>query len=163
MDKKLLTKVIKMLQDKVTSNFIMKTTVLSKTDVLLSFSFYRDEQLFISLNHNNPFVGLVKKKEDLVTVNGNLNEQLKQRVRNTYIEEINQPTDDRIIQFKLSFSDDFHARYMVKEKEYQYKLNMGEYSPIDRRYVYQYGKKLDIDKMKKAITYFLGNLSRSLT
>ena len=53
-------------------------------------------------------------------------------------------------------SNDFHARYMVKEKEYQYKLNMGEYNPIDRNYVYQYNKELDVNKMKEAIKYFLG-------
>lgn len=51
---------------------------------------------------------------------------------------------------------DFHARYMVKEKEYQYKLNIGEYNPIERNYVYQYCKRLDIDSMKEAIKYFLG-------
>lgn len=54
---------------------------------------------------------------------------------------------------------DFHARYMVQEKEYQYKLNMGEFNPIERNYVYQYCKKLDVDKMKKAIKFFLGTHS----
>lgn len=54
--------VTKELKEKVANNFIAKTTVLSKTDFLLSFSFYKNEQLFVSLNHNNPFVGLVKKK-----------------------------------------------------------------------------------------------------
>ena len=53
-------------------------------------------------------------------------------------------------------SDDFHARYMVKEKEYQYLLNIGEYNPISRNYVYQYCKKIDINKMKEAIKYFIG-------
>ena len=102
--------VTKELKENVANNFIAKTTVLSKTDFLLSFSFYKNEQLFVSLNHNNPFVGLVKKREDIVTENGNLNEQLKQRVRNTYIEDIELLNDDRIIQFKLSFSDDFNAK-----------------------------------------------------
>ncbi|MBO4285879.1 MAG: NFACT family protein [Bacilli bacterium] len=110
MDTQTLAKVIKKLNETVVSNFIAKTTVLNKTDCLLSFSFYKNEQLLISLNHNNPFIGLVKKREDIVTENGNLNEQLKQRVRNTYIEEINQLNDDRILQIKLSFSDDFNAK-----------------------------------------------------
>ena len=110
MDAQTLTKVIKKLNETVVSNFVAKTTVLSKTDCLLSFSFYKNEQLFISLNHNNPFVGLVKKREDIVTENGNLNEQLKQRVRNTYVEEITQLNNDRILQIKLSFSNDFNAK-----------------------------------------------------
>lgn len=50
----------------------------------------------------------------------------------------------------------FHARYMVKEKVYEYKLNMGEYNPCDRNYVYQYGKKLDISLMQEAIKDFIG-------
>ncbi len=53
-------------------------------------------------------------------------------------------------------NDDFHARYMVKEKEYQYKLNMGEYNPIERNYVFQYNYDLDINSMKEAIKYFVG-------
>lgn len=50
----------------------------------------------------------------------------------------------------------FHARYMVKKKEYIYKLNMGEYNPIERNYVYQYNKELNIEKMKNEIEYFKG-------
>ena len=106
----MLTEITKELKEKVVSSFIAKTTVLNKTDFLLSFSFYKSEQLFVSLNHNNPFVGLVKKREDIVTENGNLNEQLKQRVRNTYVEDVNQLNDDRIIEFKLTYSDDFNAK-----------------------------------------------------
>ena len=65
------------------------------------------------------------------------------------------PNDIHVIKVE-EVSDDFHARYMVKEKEYQYKLNMGEYNPIERNYVYQYCKKLDVKKMQEAIKYFLG-------
>ena len=36
--------------------------------------------------------------------------------------------------------DDFHARYNVKAKEYIYIINMGEYNPIEKDYVYQYNK-----------------------
>ena len=45
---------------------------------------------------------------------------------------------------------------MVKKKEYIYKLNMGEYNPIERNYVYQYNKELNIEKMKNEIEYFKG-------
>lgn len=51
---------------------------------------------------------------------------------------------------------DFHARFNVKEKEYIYKINIGEYNPLEKDYVYQYNKELDIDKMKEAIKYFEG-------
>lgn len=67
----------------------------------------------------------------------------------------NLPNDIHVIKTE-KVDDNFHARYMVKEKEYQYFLNMGEYNPCMRNYVYQYGKKLDIEKMQAAIKYFIG-------
>ena len=54
---------------------------------------------------------------------------------------------------------DFHARFLVKKKEYIYKINLGEYNPLERNYVYQYNKNLDVDSMKKAIKYFEGEHS----
>ena len=67
----------------------------------------------------------------------------------------NLPEDIHVNDVK-NVSNDFHARYMVKEKEYQYFLNMGEYNPMERNYVYQYCKKLDVNKMNKALEYFIG-------
>lgn len=52
--------------------------------------------------------------------------------------------------------DDFHARYNVVEKEYEYHINVGEYSPINRNYSYQYCKDLDIDKMIEGSKYLIG-------
>lgn len=51
---------------------------------------------------------------------------------------------------------EFHARYMVKKKTYMYKINIGEYNPIERNISYQLGKKLDVDKMNKTIKDFIG-------
>ena len=51
---------------------------------------------------------------------------------------------------------DFHARYNVRSKEYIYKINLGEYNPIEKDYIYQYGKPLDIKSMDEAIKYFIG-------
>ena len=62
----------------------------------------------------------------------------------------NLPDDIHVIETK-QVADDFHARYNVKEKEYTYKINTGEYNPLERNYVFQYNYKLDINNMKKAI------------
>lgn len=70
----------------------------------------------------------------------------------------NLPSDIHVIKTEI-VDNNFHARYMVKEKEYQYLLNMGEYDPCMRNLVYQYGKKLDVNKMKEAIKYFEGTHS----
>ena len=52
--------------------------------------------------------------------------------------------------------DNFHARYMVKEKTYEYVINLGEYNPIEKDYVNQLCKNVDIDKIKREIKYFIG-------
>lgn len=65
------------------------------------------------------------------------------------------PNDIHVISTKF-VNDDFHARYMVKEKIYEYRLNMGEYNPCERNYVYQFNKHLNIDKINQAIPYFIG-------
>jgi len=67
----------------------------------------------------------------------------------------NLPDDIHIISVE-KVDDNFHARYNAKKKEYIYKINVGEYDPINRNYIYQYNKQLDIDKMKEAIKYFEG-------
>ena len=52
--------------------------------------------------------------------------------------------------------DNFHARYNVIGKEYIYIINMGEYNPIERNYVYQYNNKLDLNEMERALKFFEG-------
>ena len=64
--------------------------------------------------------------------------------------------DDIYIKDAKKVDDDFHARYMVKKKEYVYKLNMGEFNPIERNYIFQYCNNLDVTAMKKAIKFFKG-------
>lgn len=53
-------------------------------------------------------------------------------------------------------NDDFHARYHVVSKKYEYYLNLGEYNPIEKNYVFQYNYELNIDIMNDAIKVFLG-------
>lgn len=67
----------------------------------------------------------------------------------------NLPEDIHVIDTKI-VNDDFHARYNVKEKTYKYIMNLGEYNPIERNYVFQYNYKLNINAMKEAIEYFKG-------
>ena len=53
-------------------------------------------------------------------------------------------------------SDNFHARYNAKGKEYIYLINMGEYNPLERNYVYQYNHRLDVAEMERALKYLEG-------
>ena len=56
----------------------------------------------------------------------------------------------------VEMPDTFHARFDVKQKEYIYKINIGEYSPFTKDYVYQYCKPLNVSSMKSAIKLFEG-------
>lgn len=67
----------------------------------------------------------------------------------------NLPDDIHIISTTI-VEKDFHARYNVKQKEYKYYINLGEYNPLERNYVFQYNHELDIENMNKAIKYFIG-------
>ena len=64
--------------------------------------------------------------------------------------------DDIYVKSICEVPEDFHARFNVKAKEYIYKINMGVYNPIEKDYVYQYNKKLDIAEMERALKYLEG-------
>lgn len=67
----------------------------------------------------------------------------------------NLPEDVHMIRVE-PVSDEFHARFSATSKRYRYKMNLGEPIPTDRNNIYQYGRKLDLNKMQQAISYFLG-------
>ena len=53
--------------------------------------------------------------------------------------------------------EEFHARFSAIGKEYIYKINMGEYDPLERNYVFQYCKKLDLIAMERGLKYLEGD------
>ena len=64
--------------------------------------------------------------------------------------------DDIYVRGITKVADDFHARFNVKAKEYIYKINLDGYNPIERNYVYQLNKRLDIPEMERALKYLEG-------
>ena len=58
-----------------------------------------------------------------------------------------------------SVSDNFHARFDAIGKEYIYQINMGDYNPLERKYVYQHRNKLDVVEMQRAMKYLEGTHS----
>ena len=56
-------------------------------------------------------------------------------------------------------SENFHARFDATGKEYIYQINMGEYNPLERKYVYQHNNKLDVVEMQRAMKYLEGTHS----
>lgn len=64
--------------------------------------------------------------------------------------------NDIYVKDVILVDNDFHARFDVKAKEYVYKINMGEYDPIFKDYIYQYNKRLDVVEMERALKYIEG-------
>ena len=83
-------------------------------------------------------------------INVNINEKKLKRALNS-----NLPDDIHVIETTI-VDESFHARYGVKSKEYKYYINIGEYNPLERKYCFQYNHQLNVEKMKQAITYFIG-------
>ena len=50
----------------------------------------------------------------------------------------------------------FHSRYSSKSKEYRYLVNLGGYNVLEKDYVLQLNKEVDVDKMIAASKLFLG-------
>ena len=65
-------------------------------------------------------------------------------------------SEDIFVKRVEEVSDSFHARFSAIGKEYIYKLNMGEYNPLERNYVYQHNEKLDVVEMERAMKYLEG-------
>ena len=70
--------------------------------------------------------------------------------------------DDIYVKNTSIVNDEFHSRYNAKKKEYRYKINIGEFNPIERKYVYQLGKNLNIERMNEALSYIIGEHDFSL-
>ena len=83
-------------------------------------------------------------------INVNITEYKLKRALNSLL------PDDIYVKSVKKVADEFHSRYNVKKKEYIYKINIGDYNPIERNYVYQLCKKLNIDKMNEALNYIIG-------
>ncbi len=70
---------------------------------------------------------------------------------------LNSNFDDEIhVNSVREVSDDYFVRHHVVKKEYHYYINMGEFNPIMRNYVYQHCYPLNVPKMVETIHYFKG-------
>ncbi len=77
--------------------------------------------------------------------------------RNKLLNSLNKLINESIYIKNITIvNDDFSPRYNVLMKEYVYKINVGEYNPIEKDYVYQYSKKINISLLKKAVKKLKG-------
>ena len=66
------------------------------------------------------------------------------------------PDDICVCEVKIA-SDRFHARYNATGKTYLYTCYVGDIKPIfNRKYVYVFGRRPDVEKMREAAQYLIG-------
>ena len=68
--------------------------------------------------------------------------------------------------YNLGEQNEVFKRKSAKGKEYHYIVDIGEYDPLKNNYVLYHHNRIDIDKIKQAMTYIVGthdfkSLSRS--
>ena len=68
-----------------------------------------------------------------------------------------QSSEDIAVKAVEIVSDDFHARYLVKEKTYQFRVDIGKpRSPFRRHYASYFPYPLDLSKIQRALPDLIG-------
>lgn len=80
----------------------------------------------------------------------NISPQQWQKALNTQL------PDDIYIKDVCAVSDDFHARYNVISKRYDYCIQTGDYDVFSYPFIYQLNRSLDLDKMRECAAMFVG-------
>lgn len=73
-------------------------------------------------------------------------------------EDLNRHLPEDIAVTKIKEVDErFHSRYQAVEKTYRYRIRTSPVPNVfERKFLYQYGQTLDVDKMKKAAQALVG-------
>ena len=106
----LLKKIETELKEKIINNHLAHISIINSTDILIQFSFYVKEKLFISLNHHSPLISLVDKNYSSPTIMGGLSENLRKNLKGTYITDVSILNNDRVMKFSLTRTNDFYEK-----------------------------------------------------
>ena len=126
-----------------------KRTIEGNIETALKFISGGEDIIIHSSGRTDSGVHAINQKAHF-DLNKNITLYKLKRALNSYTD------NDIYIKDVCIVDNDFHARYMALKKEYIYKINMGEYNPIERNYIYQYNKKLNIDKIKEESKSLIG-------
>ena len=103
-------RIVQELREKIIGCKINNITVINSHDFLCSLSMIKSEKLIVSLNHQHPFLSLIRVNEGLPTITGKLNELLRKMLKDAYIVDINIVNDDRIIHIIVQKANDYYEK-----------------------------------------------------
>ena len=91
-------------------NHISNISLVNSTDLIFAFSNYRKEKLFVSLNHQSPFLSLIETNDSVPTRLGKLNDILRKEVKDGYTEKIETLGNDRVLEISYFFTNEYYER-----------------------------------------------------
>ena len=103
-------KIVNELREKVIGCKINNITVINSHDFLCTLSMIKNEKLLISLNHQHPFLSLIRVSEGLPTIMGKLNELLRKLMKDAYIVDIDLVNNDRIVRLVIQKANDLYEK-----------------------------------------------------
>lgn len=89
---------------------INQTTIINSRCFLFSFSMIKNEQLFISLEHQNSYICMIGKVDSISTIVSKANDTLRKYVRDSYIVNVEQINNDRIFKFTLQKANELFEK-----------------------------------------------------
>ena len=109
-----LVSIVSDIKEKIKFNHISNVTIINSFDIFFSFSIYRKEKLFVSLNPEHPFVSMVSIDNPCGTKIGQLNDFLRKEMKDGFMLNVETLNNDRIVKFTYNRTNE----YFDKEEHY---------------------------------------------
>ena len=109
-----LVSIVSEIKEKIKFNHIANVTIINSFDIFFSFSIYRKEKLFVSLNPEHPFVCMVSIDNPCGTKIGQMNDFLRKEMKDGFMLNVETLNNDRIVKFTYNRTNE----YFDKEEHY---------------------------------------------
>lgn len=104
----ILKKAIDEINERYKGNYLSYISLVNKKEILFSFSFHKNEILFISFNPLNPYIYYSNEIKKIETYPCLLNETLRKQLQDAYLENVSQINEDRVICFTFKKRNDYY-------------------------------------------------------
>ncbi len=102
-----LVSIVNDLKEKIKFNHISNVTIINSYDIFFSFSMYRKEKLFISLNPQHPFICLVSIDKPCGTKIGMLNDYMRKEIKDGFLLDVDTLNNDRIVKIYYNRTNEY--------------------------------------------------------
>lgn len=102
-----LVSIVNDLKEKIKFNHISNVTIINSYDIFFSFSMYRKEKLFISLNPQHPFICLVSIDNPCGTKIGMLNDYMRKEIKDGFLLDVETLNNDRIVKISYNRTNEY--------------------------------------------------------